>query len=100
MGTGNGHLTRVDPRDALARPDLWKLVNQTSIVVKRPQTIQPNADAAVKIEIPSTVHGVNALAGQLWNAHVPMPLEQMIAIKPAAVKPDVGALARLTGQGD
>lgn len=101
--TGNGKLTKVDPRDQMARPDLWRLVSRDPIVVKRPAPVQqptftPLEPPQVRIQ-PVTANGVGEVAAALWNTNAPIDLDKMIAIKPANVKPDVGALARLTGKG-
>jgi len=103
--TGNGKLTRIDPRDASAQPHLWRLANPTP---QRPPAqfvpLQRAEPAAVAIQPMQRLqsplaNGVGEVAAVLWNTEAPISLEQMIAVKPAPVKPDVGALARLTGKG-
>lgn len=90
--TGNGKMTKVDPRDQQARPDLWKLVSREPIIVQRPAAV---VQQPIQVNIPATANGVGEVAAALWNTPAPIDLDKMIAVKPAAVKPDVGALARL-----
>jgi hypothetical protein len=95
--TGNGKMTKVDPRDADARPDLWRKVEEQQLQVTKAPVFIERAEPAARFTMMSPVEGVEGVAKELWGADVPVTLERMMAIRPANVTPDVGALARLTG---
>lgn len=99
--TGNGKMTKVDPRDLEAAPHWWRLVEpkrapQPTVFIER---AEPAAVGQVMPPLPEAVEGVNGVAQVLFGMPAPWSYEDIQAVKPAEVKPDVGALARLTRRG-
>lgn len=93
--TGDGKPVWVDERDAAARPDLWRLVVKLPVAPKR-VTIEPGIEPVYSGPIPQ---GVAEIAAKLWGGEVMVDVDEVSAVRPAEVTPDVGALARLTGKG-
>lgn len=104
--TGNFKQVWVDPADAKARPDLWRIVEAkiepSAVQVPAQENFWGIPDVVVN-ETPHTAHGVEEVAAQLWPMRevpvTPVTLESLQAVKPAEVKPDVKRVRKLAKNG-